>query len=127
MSSGRLSGFFHHPLLNPWAHRGNERDAWPETVATVADCFNLSDLLNKNSATGDCYSVRFTYWVDGAMHTGCFKTRTKYAQGDTLMVRHDPRRHERNSADPIERFRTELLIAAAVVLIALYFVVASRL
>ena len=122
MSSGRLSGFFQHPFLNPWAQRGNERDRWPEVVATVADCLNLSGMWDKSQATAALYSVRFTYWVDGQMHTGCFKTRTKYATGDTLMVRHDPRRHERNSADPEERLRTELLIAAAVALVALYFV-----
>ena len=127
MSSGRLSGFFQHPFLNPWAQRGHERDSWPEAVATVADCLNLSGMWDKSHATADLYSVRFTYWVDGVMHTGCFKTRTKYSPGDTLMVRHDPRHHERNSADPIEKFRTELLIVAAVALIALYFIVASRL
>ncbi len=122
MSAGRLSGFFHHPFSNPWAHRGNERDSWPEAVATVADCLNLSGMWDKSQAMADLYSVRFTYWVNGVMHTGCFKTRTKYAPGDTLMVRHDPRHHERNSADPVEKLRTELLIAAAVTLIALYFV-----
>jgi hypothetical protein len=121
MSSGRLSGFFHHPFLNPWAHRGNERDTWPETVATVADCFNLSGMWDKSQATAALYSVRFTYWVNGVMHTGCFKTRTKYSPGDTLMVRHDPRRHECNSTDPEEKLRTELLIATAVALVALYF------
>ena len=51
MSSGRLSGFFHHPFLNPWAQRGNERDSWPEAVATVADCFNLSGMWDKSQAT----------------------------------------------------------------------------
>jgi hypothetical protein len=122
MSSGRLSGFFHHPLLNPWAHRGHERDGWPEAVATVADCLNLSGMWDNGQSTAGLYSVRFTYWVDGVMHTGCFKTRTKYAPGDTLMVRHDPRHHQCNSADPVEKLRTELLIAAAVALIALYFV-----
>jgi hypothetical protein len=122
MSSGRLSGFFHHPFFNPWARRGNERDSWPEAVATVADCLNLSGISDKSPATADLYSVRFTYWVDGNMHTGCFKTRTKYVPGDTLMVRHDPRRHECNSSDPEEKLRTELLIAAAVALVALYFV-----
>ncbi len=122
MSSGRLSGFFHNPFLNPWAHRGNERDTWPETIATVADCLDLSGMWDKGQATADLYSVRFTYWVEGVMHTGCFKTRTKYAPGDTLMVRHDPRRHECNSTDPEEKLRTELLIAAAVALVALYFV-----
>jgi hypothetical protein len=120
--SQRFSGFFQHPFLNPWAHRGNERDSWPETVATVADCLNLSGIWHKADTTADLYNVRFTYWVDGVMHTGCFKTRTKYAAGDTLMVRHDPRHHERNSADPLEKLRTELLIAAAVVLVALYSV-----
>ncbi len=122
MSSGRLSGFLHHPFTNPWAQRGSERDSWPEAVATVADCLNLSGMLDKSDAIADLYSVRFTYWVDGRMHTGCFKTRTKYVPGDTLMVRHDPRHHERNSADPEEKLKTELLIAAAVALVALYFV-----
>ena len=122
MPSGRLSGLFHHPLLNPWAQRGNERDAWPEAVATVADCLNLSGKWDKDQPAAALYSVRFTYWVDGVMHTGCFKTRTKYSPGDTLMVRHDPSHHERNSTDPAEKLRTELLIAAAVVLVALYFV-----
>src|SRR5271167_4706745 len=126
MSSGRLSGFFQHPFLNPWARRGNERDSWPEAVATVADCLNLSGMWDKSNATANLYSVRFTYWVDGMMHTGCFKTRTNYATGDTLMVRHDPRHHERNSADPEEKLRTELLIAAAVALVALYIAVAMR-
>jgi hypothetical protein len=122
MSSGRLSGFFHHPFLNPWAHRGHERDTWPEAIATVADCYHLSGNWSKDHPTAALYSVRFTYWVDGVMHTGCFKTRTKYAPGDTLMVRHDPSRHECNSTDPVERLRTELLIAAAAGLVALYFV-----
>jgi hypothetical protein len=122
LSSGRLSGFLHHPFTNPWAQRGSERDSWPEAVATVADCLNLSGMLDKSDAIADLYSVRFTYWVDGRMHTGCFKTRTKYVPGDTLMVRHDPRHHERNSADPEEKLKTELLIAAAVALVALYFV-----
>jgi hypothetical protein len=38
------------------------------------------------------------------------------------MVRHDPRHHECNSTDPEEKLRTELLIAAAVALVALYLV-----
>jgi hypothetical protein len=125
--SGRLSGFLHHPFLSLGAHRVSERDSWPETVARVADCFNLSGMLHKGKAAADLYSVRFTYWVEGQMHTGCFKSRTKYAHGDTLMVRHDPRHPERNSADPVERFRTELLVAAAAALVALYFVVAAQL
>ena len=79
-------------------------------------------MWDKAHATADLYSVRFTYWVDGVMHTGCFKTRTKYAPGETLMVRHDPRHHERNSADPVEKLQTGLLVAAAVTLVALYFV-----
>jgi len=120
MSSGRLSGFFQHPLLNPWAHRDHDRDSWPEAVATVADCLNLSGQWDKGKSTAALYSVRFTYWVDGVMHTGCFKSRTKYVPGDTIMVRHDPRHHERNSADPKERLTTGLLVAAAVVLVALY-------
>ena len=128
MSSGRLSGFFHHPFLNPWAHRGHERDSWPEAVATVADCLNLSGMWDKGQATAALYSVRFTYWVDGRMHTGCFKTRNQVcAWRYALMVRHDPRRHECNSTDPEEKLRTELLIAAAVALVALYFAVLWRL
>lgn len=126
MSSGRLSGLLHRPFLHPWAHRANERDSWPETMATVADCLNLSGMWDTGHARADLYSVRFTYWVDGRMHTGCFKSRTRYAPGDTLMVRHDPRHHERNSADPEEKLRTELLILLAVSLIALYFAVAMR-
>ncbi len=126
MSSGRLSGFFHIPHLRTSAQR-SERDSWPETVATVADCLNLSGMWDKNHTTADLYNVRFTYWVEGRMYTGCFKTRTKYVQGETLTVRHDPRHHERNSADPVERLQTELLVAAAAALVALYFVVASRL
>jgi len=116
----------HHSFLNPWARRAHERDSWPEAVATVADCLNLSGIWDKSHTSSDLYNVRFTYWVDGRMHTGCFKTRTKYMPGDTLMVRHDPRHPERNSADPVERLQTELLIAAAVALVALYFVIASR-
>jgi hypothetical protein len=57
------------------------------------------------------------------MYTGCFKSRTKYDAGDTLLVRHDPVRHECNSSDPEERLRTELLIAVCVGLAALYFVI----
>ena len=124
MSSGRLSGFFHHPFLNPWAQRRSERDSWPQAVATVAECLNLSGMSDKDHETAPLYSVRFTYWVEGRMHTGCFKSRTKYSPGDTLLVRHDPERHEHNSADPEERLRTELLIVAAVALVALYVAIA---
>jgi hypothetical protein len=123
--SSRLSGFLHHPFLHPWSWRGarraDERASWPETTATVADCLNLSGMWDKSRPSADLYSVRFTYWVEGRMHTGCFKTRTKYAQGETLTVRHDPRHPERNSADPEETLRTEMLIAAAAALVALYF------
>ncbi|AXC09819.1 hypothetical protein ACPOL_0442 [Acidisarcina polymorpha] len=121
MSSGRLSQFLHNPFVNPWAHQGSERDSWPETKATVADCLNLSGMWDEDRPHADLYSVRFTYWVYDRMHTGCFKTRTRYSPGETLMVRHDPVRPERNSADPEEKLRTELLIVAAVSLIALYF------
>ena len=127
VSSGRLSQFLHNPLsqlsLNPWARRGNERDSWPETTATVADCLALSGSWDKDRPHADLYSVRFTYWVNSQMHTGCFKSRTKYSPGDTLLVRHDPERHERNSADPEERLRTELLVIAAVGLVALYLAI----
>jgi Protein of unknown function (DUF3592) len=122
MSSGRLSGFLHHPFLNPWAQRGNERDSWPETEATVGDCLSLSGRWEEGQSTAALYSVRFIYWVDGVMHTGCFKSRTKYAPGDMLTVRYNPRHPERNSADPEEKLRTEILIAAAALLVALYFV-----
>ena len=81
-------------------------------------------MWDKGHTSAALYSVRFTYWVDGRMHTGCFKTRTKHSPGDTLIVRHDPIRHERNSADPEERLRTELLIVLAVSLAALYFAIA---
>jgi hypothetical protein len=124
MSTGRLSQFLHNPYLNPWAHQGSERDSWPETTATVADCLNLSGMWDKGQPSAALYSVRFTYWVDSRMHTGCFKTRTRYAPGDTIMVRHDPQRPERNSTEPIERLKTELLIIAAIGLVALYFAVA---
>jgi hypothetical protein len=116
LPSGRLSGFLHHPFTNPWTQRGSERDSWPETVATVADCLNLSGMLDKGQSAAALYSVRFTYWVDGVMHTGCFKTRTRYAPGDTLMVRHDPRRHECNSTDPEEKLRTACLAFVAAML-----------
>jgi hypothetical protein len=124
MSSGRLSAFFHNPFLHPSAGRRSERDSWPEATATVADCLNLSGMWDKGQPSAALYSVRFTYWVEGRMHTGCFKTRTKYSPGDTLTVRHDPVRHERNSSDPDEKLRTELLIAACVGLAALYFAIA---
>src|SRR5271154_7342530 len=124
MPSGRLSGFFHQPFLNPWAQRRSERDSWPQTVATVAECLNLSGMWDKDHTIPPLYSVRFTYWVEGCMHTGCFKTRTKYSPGDTLLVRHDPERHECNSADPEEKLRTELLIVLAVSLAALFFAMA---
>ena len=123
MSSGRLSQFLHHPFAGLWAKRAGERDTWPQATATVADCLNLSGMWDSGKPFAPLYSVRFTYWVDGRMHTGCFKSRTKYNPGDTLMVRHDPVRHERNSSDPEERLRTELLIAACVCLVVLYFVV----
>ncbi len=90
-------------------------------TATVADCLDLSGIWHKDHASAALYSVRFTYWVDGRMHTGCFKTQNKYAAGDSLQIRHDPRHPEHNSADPEETLRTELLIVAAIGLIALYF------
>jgi hypothetical protein len=127
VSSGRLSGFFHIPIFHPLAQRKSERDSWPEATATVADCLDLSGMWDKEHTSAALYSVRFTYWVDERMHTGCFKSRTKYAAGDSLQVRYDPKDPERNSADPVERLQTELLIAAAAALIALYFIVASRL
>jgi hypothetical protein len=126
MSAGRLSGFLHNPFLHPSARRRSERDSWPEVTATVADCLNLSGIWDKGHTSADLYSIRFTYWVDGQMYTGCFKSRTRYVPGEELQVRHDPLHPERNSADPVERLRTELLVAAAVVLVALYFVVIMR-
>ncbi len=126
MSSGRLSQFLHNPLLHPSARRRSERDSWPEVTATVADCLNLSGMWDKAHTAVDLYSVRFTYWVDGRMYTGCFKSRTRYATGEELQVRHDPVHPERNSADPVERLRTELLIAASLALVALYFMVVMR-
>jgi hypothetical protein len=127
MSPGRLSGFLHNPFLHPSAQRRSERDSWPEVTATVADCLNLSGMWDKNQSSPDLYSVRFTYWVDDRMHTGCFKTRTRYVAGEDLAVRYDPAHPERNSADPEEKLRTELLIAAAVALVALYFAIAWHL
>ncbi len=123
MSAGRLSTFFHHPLSSLWGQRSSERASWPEATATVADCLNLSGMWDSAKPSAELYSVRFTYWVEGRMHTGCFKTRTRYAPGDTLLVRHDPTHHERNSYDPEEKLRTELLIAACVALAVLYFAI----
>jgi len=131
MSSGRLSQFLQNPLLHPSLRRADKvadkRAAWPEVTATVADCLNLSGMWDKSHTSVDLYSVRFTYWVEGRMHTGCFKTRTRHAAGDALQVRYDPLHPERNSADPVERLRTELLIAASIGLIALYFAIAWHL
>jgi hypothetical protein len=84
-------------------------------------------MWSRDQASPELYSVRFTYWVDGRMHTGCFKSRRKYVAGEPLLqVRYDPHHPERNSTDPEERLRTELLIAASVGLVALYFVLAFR-
>ena len=120
MSSGRLSQFLHHPFASLGTRRASERDTWPQATATVADCLNLSGKWDSEKPSAPLYSIRFTYWVEGRMHTGCFKTRTKYSPGDTLLVRHDPVRHECNSSDPEEKLRTELLIAACIGLVALY-------
>jgi hypothetical protein len=131
MSSGRLSQFLQNPFLHPSVRRANKRAdqlaSWPEVTATVADCLNLSGIWEKSHAVVDLYSVRFTYWVEGTMHTGCFKTRTRHAAGEELQVRYDPQHPERNSADPVERLRTELLIAASIGLVALYFAIAWHL
>ncbi len=127
MSSGRLSEFLHLPHLQPSAGRRSERDSWPEVTATVADCLDLSGMWDKGHTSAALYSVRFTYWVAERMYTGCFKTRTRYSAGETLVVRHDPVHPERNSADPEEKLRTELLITAALALIALYFAIAWHL
>ena len=124
MPSGRLSEFLHNPFPHAGARRRSERDSWPEVTATVADCLNLSGMWDKGHTTAALYSVRFTYWVGGRMYTGCFKSRSKHSPGDTLLVRHDPLHHERNSADPEEKLRTELLIVLAIGLVALYFAVA---
>ena len=124
MPSGRLSEFLHNPFQHASPRRRSERDSWPQLTATVAECLDLSGKGGKGHTSAALYSVRFTYWVDGRMHTGCFKTRTKYSPGDHLLVRHDPIRHERNSADPEEKLRTELLIAAAISLVVLYFAIA---
>ena len=124
MSVGRLSGFFQHPFAQhrPTEPRKAERDAWPATSATVADCLALPAL--KDGARTVLYSTRFTYWVDSRMHTGCFKSATSYAGGDALSIRYDPNHPERNSADPEEKLRTGLLIAASIALAALYLAVA---
>ena len=122
--SGRLSEFLHNPFAHASSRRRSERDSWPETTATVADCLDLSGMWDEGHTSAALYSVRFTYWVDGRMHTGCFKSRSKYSPGDTLLVRHDPLHHECNSADPEEKLRTELLIVLAISLVALYFAMA---
>lgn len=124
MPSGRLSEFLHNPFHHVSARRRSERDSWPETTATVADCLDLSGMWDEGHTSAALYSVRFTYWVDGHMHTGCFKSRSKYSPGDTLIVRHDPLHHECNSGDPEEKLRTELLIVLAISLVALYFAMA---
>ncbi len=124
MYSARLFALFDHPFLHSSAHRRSSRESWREVPATVADCLNLSGIWDKSERTAALYSVRFTYWVEGRMYTGCFKTRTRYATGEVLQVRHDPMHPERNSADPEEKLRTELLIAAAAGLVALYFAMA---
>jgi hypothetical protein len=131
MSSGRLSQLLQNPFLHPSLRgaykRADKRASWPEVTATVADCLNLSGMWDKSHTSVDLYSVRFTYWVEGNMHTGCFKTRTRHAAGEELQVRYDPLHPERNSADPVERLRTELLIAASIGLVALYFAIAWHL
>jgi len=135
MSSGWLSQFLQNPLLHPSLRRpvqladklADKRASWPETTATVAVCLDLSGIWDKSRKSVDLYSVRFTYWVEGRMHTGCFKTRTRHAAGEQLQVRYHPRHPERNSADPVERLRTELLIAASIGLAALYFAIAWHL
>jgi hypothetical protein len=127
LSAGRLPQFLQNPLLHLSARRVDKRASWPETTATVADCLNLSGMWDKSHTAVDLYSVRFTYWVEAQMYTGCFKTRTRYAAGEELQVRYDPLHPERNSADPVERLRTELLIAASIGLVALYFAIAWHL
>jgi hypothetical protein len=127
VSSGRLSQFLQNPFLHPSARRADQRASWPEVTATIADCLNLSGMWDKSHTTVDLYSVRFTYWVNGRMYTGCFKSRTRYSAGEEIQVRHDPLHPERNSADPVERLRTELLIAASIGLVALYFAIAWHL
>jgi len=126
VSSGRLWQFFHNPFLHPSARRVDKRASWLETTATVADCLDLSGLWDKSHTTADLYTVRFTYWVEGRMYSGCFKSRVTYSAGEELQVSYDPLHPERNSADPEEKLRTELLIAASIGLVALYFALAWR-
>jgi hypothetical protein len=127
MSSGRLSQFLQNPFLHPSVRRVDKRASWPEATATVADCLHISGVWDKSRPAKELYTVRFTYWADGRMYTGCFKTRTPYAAGEELPVRYDPLHPERNSADPLEKLRTELLIAASIALVALYFAIAWHL
>lgn len=115
MATLRLPAFFH-----PQAGR---RNTWPEATATVADCISLADIWKKGRAV-NLYTIRFTYWVNGQMFSGCFKTEKCLAPGDSISVRYDPHHPERNSADPEDLFQTGMLIAGSVVLVVLYFLLA---
>ncbi len=108
-------------LAFPALFRQRKNEDWLETTATVADCHPLTGM---SEAPAKLYSVRFVYWVQDKMYSGCFRSPQSYEAGSPLSLRYHPRHPERTTCDPQEKLRTEVLVALSVALTALYFVFA---
>jgi len=108
----------------PGSIRPRKSDRWPETTATIAECHALSGVGEKTDQPANLFSVRFVYWVDGQMYSGCFRSPQPYVTGSSLALRYHPRHPDRTTCDPPERLRTEFLVALSLGLTALYFLFA---
>ena len=107
-------------LAFPGFLRRSKHDQWPETTATIAECHALSGIWQESDPPVPLYSVRFVYWVNGHMYSGCFRAPQAYEAGSSLPLRYHPRHPERTTCDPPEKLKTELLVALSVGLTILY-------
>ncbi len=111
-------------LAFPALFRQRKNEDWPETTATVADCHTLTGMRDPSDGPTNLYSVRFVYWVQDKMYSGCFRSAAGLRGRQPLALRYHPRHPERTTCDPPEKLRTEVLVALSVALTALYFVFA---
>lgn len=95
---------------------------WKETDGTVAE------VEEHQTRYGKEYSVVFTYKVDGEWYGGTFTTSDSYSEvrkGDTIPVRYDPNKPDRNDLVERETIRRWVIgaVLASAAAVWLYFVV----
>ena len=131
MSSGRLSQFLQNPFSASFGAARRQTCGQARFLAgSYRDGRRLPESVRHVGQEPRCRRSLLcaVHLLGGWQHAYRLLQDANSSRGGRgASVRYDPLHPERNSADPVERLRTELLIAASIGLVALYFAIAWHL